>query len=108
MPWLFIFPSLDTLKLLFCIILDVINPSFAVEDRQWQLSTTSIFYNYFTALWKDPQVFILLDNGCLHNLRSSKGRSEGCGGYLVANAASSSLRGHNNLLERSPVEGADV
>lgn len=105
---IFIFPSLDTLKLLFRIILDVINPSFVVEDRQWQPSTTIIFYNYFTALWKDPQVFIILDNDCLHSLSSFTGRSEGCGGYLVANTASSSLRSHNKLLERSPVEGADV
>ncbi len=52
----FILFRLNTLKLLFRIILDVINPSFIVEDRQWQPSTTVIFYSYFTALWKDPQV----------------------------------------------------
>ncbi|KAF8478567.1 hypothetical protein DFH94DRAFT_633058 [Russula ochroleuca] len=46
---------LNTLKQLFRIILDVINPSFVVEDRQWQPSATIIFYNYFTAMWKDPQ-----------------------------------------------------
>ncbi|KAI0306458.1 hypothetical protein B0F90DRAFT_1808156 [Multifurca ochricompacta] len=46
---------LRTLKQLFRIILDVINPSFIVEDRQWQSSATIIFYNYFTALWQDSQ-----------------------------------------------------
>jgi hypothetical protein len=61
-PWLFIFLRLRTLKQLFRVILDVINPSFVVEDRQWQPSATIIFYTYFTALWKDPQVFILQDH----------------------------------------------
>ena len=65
MSGLLIFPSLNTLKLLFRVILDVINPSFVVEDRQWQSSATIIFYSYFTALWNDPQVFTLLDNDCL-------------------------------------------
>ncbi|KAH9966782.1 hypothetical protein BC827DRAFT_1153126 [Russula dissimulans] len=51
---------LQTLTQLFRIILDVINPSFVIEDRQWQLSATAIFYNYFTALIQDPQVFSLL------------------------------------------------
>jgi hypothetical protein len=96
------------LKLLFRVILDVINPSFVVEDRQWQPSATIIFYNYFTALWNDPQVFILLDNDCLQSLRFLTGRSENCGGYLVANTASPPLRSHNKLLERSPVQGIDV
>lgn len=58
---LFIFSRLHTLKQLFRIILDVINPSFVVEDRQWQPSAVIIFYSYFTALWQDPQVSGLLD-----------------------------------------------
>ncbi|KAI0302159.1 hypothetical protein BC826DRAFT_987563 [Russula brevipes] len=46
---------LQTLKQLFRVILDVINPSFVIEDRQWQPSAIIIFYSYFTALWQDPQ-----------------------------------------------------
>jgi hypothetical protein len=96
------------LKQLFRIILDVINPSFVVEDRQWQPSATIIFYNYFTAMWNDPQVFILLDHDCLQSLKFPSGRSEGRRGHLVPNTASRSLRSHDKLLERSLIEGADV
>jgi hypothetical protein len=96
---LFLF-RLKTLKLLFLIILDVINPSFIVEDRQWQPSATIIFYNYFTTLWKDPQVFVFLSHDCLQSLTFHSGRGEGRRGYLVANTASRSLRGHIQLLER--------
>ena len=42
--------------------LDVINPSFVIEDRQWQHSAIIIFYNYFTALWQDPQVCCVLNS----------------------------------------------
>jgi hypothetical protein len=59
-------------------------------------------------MWKDPQVFMLLDRGRLQGLRFLTGRSEGCCGYLVANTASRSLRGDNKLLERSFAEGTDV
>ncbi|KAI9509630.1 hypothetical protein F5148DRAFT_1367050 [Russula earlei] len=46
---------LHTLRQLFRIILDTINPSFVIEDRQWQLSATIFFYNFFIALIQDPQ-----------------------------------------------------
>ena len=88
------------MRLLFLIILDVINPSFIVEDKQWQPSAAIIFYNYFTALWKDPQVFVLLNHDCLQSLTFHSGRSEDRRRYLVANTAPRSLRGHIQLLER--------
>ena len=75
MRWLFIFPSLQTLRQLFRIILDVINPSFAVEDRQWQPSAIIIFYNYFTALWQDPQVSYLLNHSLQISISSCRKRS---------------------------------
>src|SRR6266566_6270496 len=96
--FIFFFSRLKTLRLLFLIILDVIKPSFIVEDRQWQPSATIIFYNYFTTLWKDPQVFVLLNHDCLHSSTFRSGRGEGCRGYLVANTAPRSLRGHFRLL----------
>ncbi|KAI0273752.1 hypothetical protein BC834DRAFT_227074 [Gloeopeniophorella convolvens] len=46
---------LRTLRQLFRITLDVINPSFIIEDRQWQSSATAIFCSYFSAQWQDPQ-----------------------------------------------------
>jgi hypothetical protein len=95
------FSRLKTLRLLFLIILDVINPSFIVEDRQWQPSATIIFYNYFTTLWKDPQVFVFLNHDRSQSFTFRPGRIEGCRRYLVANTAPCSLRGHIQLLERN-------
>ena len=62
MRWFFIFPRLQTLRQLFRMTLDVINPSFVIEDRQWQHSAIIIFHNYFTALWQDPQVCSALNS----------------------------------------------
>lgn len=38
------------------IILDVTNPSFHVEERQWRSSVIEVFYRYFSALWVDDKV----------------------------------------------------
>ncbi|KAI0062284.1 hypothetical protein BV25DRAFT_1804358 [Artomyces pyxidatus] len=46
---------LQAMKRLFRIILDVTNPAFNVEERQWRSSIICAFTYYFTAMWKDPQ-----------------------------------------------------
>jgi hypothetical protein len=66
---IFTLPRLRTLKLLFRVILDVINPSFIVEDRQWQSSATMIFNTFFAALWQDPQVLVHFNPVCSQRLR---------------------------------------
>lgn len=45
---------------LFRIILDIISPSFTVEDRQWRSSVIDIFYYFFTAKWADQSVSIII------------------------------------------------
>ncbi|KAI0322233.1 hypothetical protein OF83DRAFT_1279816 [Amylostereum chailletii] len=46
---------LASLKRLFRIVLDVTNPAFILEDRQWRSSVICIFNAYFSALWQDSR-----------------------------------------------------
>ncbi|KAG6814363.1 hypothetical protein H0H92_010949 [Tricholoma furcatifolium] len=38
---------------LFRVILDVINPSFNIEDRQWRSSVADVFFYFFSSQWAD-------------------------------------------------------
>ncbi|KAG6909693.1 hypothetical protein DXG01_015894 [Tephrocybe rancida] len=40
---------------LFRIMLDMLSPSFNVEDRQWQSCLSDVFYSFFTPLWVDQR-----------------------------------------------------
>ncbi|KAI0054105.1 hypothetical protein FA95DRAFT_1480391 [Auriscalpium vulgare] len=46
---------LRRLDRLFRIVLDITNPAFNVEERQWRSSVSRVFIHYFTAMWQDPQ-----------------------------------------------------
>ncbi|KZT67735.1 hypothetical protein DAEQUDRAFT_712938 [Daedalea quercina L-15889] len=39
----------------FRVILDVTNPTFNVEGRQWRASVVIVFYRFFTCLWADDR-----------------------------------------------------
>lgn len=49
-------PRFDGALRLFRMVLDVINPAFQIEDRQWRPSVIEIFNHYFSCIWKDPTV----------------------------------------------------
>lgn len=53
---------LSAVTRLFRILQDVINPSFEVEGRHWRSSMTVVLYFYFSTLWTDSKVNIILDS----------------------------------------------
>jgi hypothetical protein len=55
------FYSLEAVLRLFRIILDIKSPSFQVEGRQWRPSVIEIFYHYFSTVWADQKVILMLE-----------------------------------------------
>ncbi|KIP09568.1 hypothetical protein PHLGIDRAFT_67270 [Phlebiopsis gigantea 11061_1 CR5-6] len=51
---------LETVLRLFRITLDITNPAFVVEDRQWGPSITDVFRHFFSAIWADVKEEIRL------------------------------------------------
>lgn len=47
---------IQSLLWLFRMVLDVTNPAFVLDDRQWRSSIIDIFYHFFSALWLDDRV----------------------------------------------------
>jgi hypothetical protein len=43
------------------VIQDLTNPAFEVEGRHWRSNMTAALYFYFSALWTDDKVYVLLN-----------------------------------------------
>ncbi|KAL0946866.1 hypothetical protein HGRIS_013032 [Hohenbuehelia grisea] len=51
---------LNTVNRLFRILLDLLNPAFVIEDRQWQSCVDDVIYYFFTSAWLDEKEEIRL------------------------------------------------
>ncbi|KAI0035078.1 hypothetical protein K488DRAFT_44141 [Vararia minispora EC-137] len=46
---------LKCLKQIFRIVLDVTNPEFSLDEKQWRTGVVFVFSRFFKAIWQDPQ-----------------------------------------------------
>ena len=90
------------------IILDVTNPSFHVEERQWRSSVIEVFYRYFSALWVDDKVTIQ-ETSTIWTIayRLNTGRNSASGWVRVAKSTPCPFRSYFTVLEWVVGKGAD-
>jgi hypothetical protein len=75
---LIVFFSLAAVLRLFRIILDINNPDFRVDDRQWRPNAIDIFSYYFSAAWADQRVGIVIYCKSLFIHLLALGRDQAC------------------------------
>ncbi|KAH0583846.1 hypothetical protein H2248_009444 [Termitomyces sp. 'cryptogamus'] len=75
---------------LFKVVLDVISPSFDLEDCQWRPSLADVFYYFFTSLWADSREEIRIAAGT-------------CSATLLPAHFQAITTCWNELLSKSPI-----